>query len=257
MSTGVSCGVASTDSLAGYVESPVRLLRLADAAQYRAKRAGLRWPVVAGQVAAGENLDPAGLDRRSRRSHSSAQVPEALETGLALLDRLSVRGTQERLEALAGFVTTLVDGAGWWVSQAPGGGRRLLAVSSSVQRTGDLSDPRGAEFLRLGATFDLADFPASERAVRGAASFAVELGVPGNDPAEETALVIAGYRAVIGAGATADGCGWLVEVFADTLSLPIVDFEPVLRALVAVAVLGGQLAADDAVVPAARAEEPG
>ena len=60
MSTGVSCGVASTDSLAGHVDSPVRLLRLADAAQYRAKRAGLRWPVVAGQVAAGENVDARG-----------------------------------------------------------------------------------------------------------------------------------------------------------------------------------------------------
>jgi hypothetical protein len=62
--------------------------------------------------------------------------------------------------------------------------------------------------------------------------------VPGNDPDEEAALVIAGYRAVIGAGATVDGCGWLVEVFADTLTMHLLDFEGVLRALVAVAVSG-------------------
>jgi hypothetical protein len=97
----------------------------------------------------------------------------------------------------------------------------------------------------VGAVFELTAFPATERAVLGAASFAVELGVPGNDPDEEAALVIAGYRAVIGAGATVDGCGWLVEVFADTLTMHLLDFEGVLRALVAVAV-GGASASSDA-----------
>ncbi|MGH3144125.1 MAG: sensor domain-containing diguanylate cyclase, partial [Gaiellales bacterium] len=42
MSTGVSCGVASTESMPGRLDSPVRLFRLADAAQYRAKRTALK-----------------------------------------------------------------------------------------------------------------------------------------------------------------------------------------------------------------------
>ena len=238
MSTGVSCGVASTDSLDGHVDTPLRLLRLADAAQYRAKRAGLRWPVVAGRVAAGENLDPAGNDRRSRRSHGGALAPETLDYGLAVLDRLEGAGRRERLEAVAAHLLSVADAAGWWVSEAPGGGPELITVSSSVQRAGDPSDARFAQQNQVGAVFQLAAFPATERAVQGAASFAVELGVPGNDPDEEAALVIAGYRAVIGAGATVDGCGWLVEVFADTLTMHLLDFEGVLRALVAVAVAG-------------------
>ena len=258
MSTGVSCGVASTDSLSGHVDSPVRLLRLADAAQYRAKRAGLRWPVVAGQVAAGENVDPAGHDRRRRRGQISARVPEMLESGLSLLDAMPGDDTLARLEAVAEHVAHLTDAGGWWVSEAPGGGPDLISVASSVQRSGDPSDERMAAQAKIGAVFDMRDFPVTERAVRDASSFAIELGVQGNDPDEETALVIAGYRAVIGAGATAAGSGWLIEVFADTLSLSLVDFEPVLHALVAVAVVGAADAAGRAGVPAARGvEEPG
>jgi diguanylate cyclase (GGDEF)-like protein len=243
MSTGISCGVASTDSLAGHVDTPLRLLRLADAAQYRAKRAGLRWPVVAGRVTAGESLDPAGHDRRSRRSHGAVAAPETLESGLAVLDELDGSGPRDRLEAVAGHPVTVADAAGWWVSRAPGGGPTLVTVSTSVQRAGDPSDARFAQHNQVGAVFELAAFPATERAVQGAASFAVELGVPGNDPDEEAALVIAGYRAVIGAGATAAGCGWLVEVFADTLTLHLLDFEGVLRSLVAVAVAGASTSA--------------
>ena len=51
---------------AGHVDTPLRLFRLADAAQYRAKRAGLRRPVVAGQARGrGPRTRPA--DRRARR----------------------------------------------------------------------------------------------------------------------------------------------------------------------------------------------
>ncbi|WP_069814821.1 GGDEF domain-containing protein [Streptomyces sp. TP-A0874] len=46
---GVACGVASTDEPIGPVRSARRLFRLADAAQYRAKAAGARSPVVAGR----------------------------------------------------------------------------------------------------------------------------------------------------------------------------------------------------------------
>jgi diguanylate cyclase (GGDEF)-like protein len=258
MSTGVSCGVASTDSLAGHVDTPLRLLRLADAAQYRAKRAGLRWPVVAGQAAAGETLDPGGVDRRRRRGKVSARVPETLESGLALLDDLTGTDPQTRLEAIAEHVSTLVDAGGWWVSEAPGCGSQLVTMATSVHRSGDLAHARQAEQSKIGAVFDLAEFPATERAVRNAASFAVEIGLRGNDPDEESALVISGYRAVIGAGATAAGSGWLVEVFADSLTFQLIDFEPVLHALVAVAVVGAGATGEPAGVPAARAaDEPG
>ena len=62
--------------------------------------------------------------------------------------------------------------------------------------------------------------------------------MPGNDPAEEAVLVTAGYLAVVGAGARDErAAGWSRST-ADTISLPMGAFEPVLRALVAVAVAG-------------------
>ncbi len=237
MSTGVSCGVASSDSAVGPIDTPVRLLRLADAAQYRAKRARSRVPVVAGQASA-ETADPSGMDRRTRRGGSSERVPQVLDAGLALLDHLPGEGARARVEAVAALMAEVADAAGWWVSEVPADGDRLVSVSSSVQREGDATDPRYEEFAQLGATFDLADYPETARAVRSAGSFYVELGAPENDPDEEAALVVAGYRAVLAAGASNASSGWLVEIFSDSLSLGSDDLEPVLRALVAVAVSG-------------------
>jgi len=237
MGTGVACGVASTDAVAGQVDTPLRLLRLADAAQYRAKRARSRVPVVAGQAS---SEDPAALgpDRRRRRGAVSARLAETLDLGLAVLDELPGATPKERLEAVAALVTDAIDGAAWWVSEAPGGGPELVSLSSSVQRQGDQTDPRTAAHSMLGAIFDLREFPETGRAIREAGSFFVEIGAPGNEPSEEDALVAAGYRAVVAAGASDSRSGWLVELYTDPLSVTPGDVEPVLRALVAVAVAG-------------------
>lgn len=260
MSTGVSCGVASSDAAQGSVDSPVRLLRLADAAQYRAKRARSRTPVVAGQASADDN-DPHSQDRRSRRGASSARVPHVLDAGLAVLDEHAGAPTRVRVEAIATLVSELADAAGWWVSEAPDHGDLLVSRSSSVQREADSDDPRTLAANQIGAVFDLRDYPETARAVRESGSFYVEIGAPGNDPDEEAALVVAGYRAVLAAGASDATSGWLVEIFSDPLSLGSDDLEPVLRALVAVAVAGGTPAHPDrdaADLPAARtAVEPG
>ena len=249
MSTGVSCGVASSDAAQGSVDSPVRLLRLADAAQYRAKRARSRTPGVAGPAAAEDN-DPHSQERRSRRGASSARVPHVLDAGLALLDERAGAPTRVRVEAVASLVSELADAAGWWVSEAPDNGHLLVSRSSSVQRGADSDDPRTIAANKIGATFDLRDYPATARAVREAGSFYVEIGAPGNDPDEEAALVVAGYRAVLAAGASDASSGWLVEIFSDPLSLGSDDLEPVLRALVAVAVSGGSREPADVGEPA-------
>lgn len=252
MSTGVSCGVASSEAVTGQVDTPVRLLRLADAAQYRAKRSRARTPVIAGQASA-EEPGP-HTDRRRRRASISARAPLTLEAGLAVLDEMPDAGPQERLEAVAALVADAVDAAGWWLSWAPGSGRDLVGVSSSVAREGDPSDPRYEQYSQLDTVFDLADYPVTERAIREAGSFYVEIGAPGNDPAEEAALVAAGYRALVAAGAADGTAGWLVEVFTDLLSLEPSDIEPVLRGLVAVAVAGA--ARPDALPTAVPAHAP-
>ncbi len=254
MSTGVSCGVASTDLLPGRIDVPARLFRLADAAQYRAKRAGSRTPVVAGQ-ASPEPLDGPPVDRRARRGRLAVDGSAVLESGLEMLDVLGSSGPQARVEAVADHLLLLVDGAAWWVSYVAPGTDLLIGVSSSVQRFGEDIDEHGIAQGLPGATFHLDDFPASAAAIRQAGSFRVELGGQGNDPAEESVLVSAGYSGLLAAGVTGASGGWLIEVYTDSISLPSPGFEPVLRALLALAVTGA-VEQPPPVVPQAMPTQP-
>jgi diguanylate cyclase (GGDEF)-like protein len=245
MSTGVSCGVASTDAPPGPFHTPLRLFRLADAAQYRAKRSGSRTPVVAGSTAA-DVPEEAPTDRRARRGRLAVDGLAVLEAGYEVLDRLNGCSVQTRLEAMADHVLLLLDGAAWWVSQARHGEDSLVSVSSSVQRFAENLDANGIAQSEIGAQFALDDFPASRDAMRYASAFLVELvGDDGgdnqgrNDPAEEQSLVTAGYTCFLAAGATGAGSGWLLELYGDPISMSFAGFEPVLRALVTVAVAGG------------------
>ena len=239
MSTGVSCGVASTDLLPGRVDAPARLFRLADAAQYRAKRAGSRTPVVAGQAAPEVPGGPP-VDRRARRGRLAVDGSAVLESGLEMLDTLANSGPQARVEAVADHLLLVVDGPAWWVSYVAPGSDLLVGVSSSVQRFGDEIDEEGVAQGLPGATFPLADFPVTAAAVRDAGAFRVELGAPDNDPAEEAMLGSAGYSGLLAGGVTGTCGGWLVEIYTDSISLPVAGFEPVLRALLALAVTGAR-----------------
>ena len=237
MSTGVSCGLASTDLLPSRVDAPARLFRLADAAQYRAKRSGSRTPVVAGRVGP-ETLAGPPVDRRAVRGRLAVDGSAVLESGLEMLDTLGDSGPQARTEAVADHLLLVVDGAAWWVSHVAPGSDQLVGLSSSVQRFGEEIDEQGVAQGLPGATFDLDEFPATAAAVRQAGAFRVELGWPGNDPAEEAVLVSAGYSGVLAAGVTGASGGWLVELYTDSISLPVAGFEPVLRSLLALAVTG-------------------
>lgn len=238
MSTGVSCGVASTEGIPGPFDNAVRLFRLADAAQYRAKRSGARKPVVAGS-AAPESPDDAPVDRRARRGRLSIDGQAVLESGYDVLDQLVGCEVQTRLEAIADHVLLLLDGAAWWVSRALPDGRTLVSVGSSVLRFAEHLDARGIAQSEIGAAFDLDDYPATAEAIRDASAFLVELGAAGNDPAEEEMLATAGYTCVVTAGASGPAGGWLIEMFGDPISMSFAGFEPVLRSLVSVAVAGG------------------
>ena len=233
MSTGVSCGVASTEAMSGRVDSQTRLFRLADAAQYRAKRAGSHVPVLAGSSIP---ADPAGppVERRELRGRLRTDIVGAFEAGLNALDSALDSPVQERLELVASIVCDLVDGAGWWVSRVDEGSTQLTTVATSIERHAG-SSSAGAV---VDQTYDLSRFPVSQRAIETASSWFMEAGDPGNDPAEEAELVAANQTALLAAGARGGSAGWLVEVAGDPISLPMRAFEPVLRGLVAVAVAG-------------------
>ena len=122
------------------------------------------------------------------------------------------------------------------------GGDTLVSVSSSVQRFAENLDANGIAQSEIGAQFPLDDFPASRAAIRDASAFLVEIGGDDevdNDPAEEQSLVTAGYTCFLAGRCHRRHPGWLLELYGDPISMSFAGFEPVLRALVTVAVAGG------------------
>ncbi|MGN6242208.1 MAG: GGDEF domain-containing protein [Motilibacteraceae bacterium] len=252
----VSVGVASTADPIGRVEAPSRLLRLADAAMYRAKRSAALVPVVAGrrlpdEVAQEQVLpesEPGAPERRAvpHRRHATVRAsvdPGALLAhGVAALDALPGGDVVRRLEAVADTAAAALDASAWWVSRVAPGQHALRTVAWSLYRIPDAppEPPQGVpSFSRWDVTeFDLAHYPWSARAVAGG-GYALEAGAPGNDPAEDALLVVSGHVGALAAGATAAGVGWLVEVFTDEISARVVGLVPTLRALVALALLPG------------------
>lgn len=257
---GVACGVASTGDPVGPVTSADRLFRLADAAQYRAKGSRSTRPVVAGRgqqpdltlSLAREAQDEAEAEgpggphrdrRRFRGALHNAEPGRLLAAVLAVLDEREPKSvhradTLGRLEIVADTFARMLDGVAWWVSYLPPGGRVLRTVRYSIHRLTGVQSESGSRYDAVTAEYDLAHYPATADAVQGG-GFVAELGDPGTDPAEEDLLLVGGYKAMVAAGGSNAAGGWLVEIYADDLSLSVTGLAPVLRALVAVALTGG------------------
>lgn len=241
---GVSCGVASTDDDVGQVRSPGRLFRLADAAQYRAKRTHSTDPVVAGRTlatvtdeAVRETTDDATSDRRVVRSRARPDASRLLELGLDALDRAVGCDVSERLELVADLLARSLDASGWWVSVQPTDTSIVRTIGYAGHRTTDAGTGLPAD--EIGAEFALETFPLTRKALEGAA-FLVSVDDPAADPSEVAiiqgmgclTLLVVGDRDVV-------GDGWLLEIFGDEISAPMHEMPAVCRALVAVAIGGG------------------
>ena len=233
---GLACGVATTaTSVTGFdpVDTVRDLMRLADAAQYRAKRGCLRRPVLVGP----RTPDEAVPDRRRAEEVRRQPALDLLEHGLDVLSATPDPDPLLRLRAVGEACTERLDAAGWWVSHAAAGAGTVTSVDCFQIRVPGVS-PERDEQAALGAPFDLTEYPSTAAALRGGV-LSVELGAMDNDPAEEHVLAVSGFTAMRGAGATgAAGDAWLIEVYFDAVSAPPPGLEPVLRALVAAAVRG-------------------
>ena len=122
---GVSCGVASTEDDVGEVETAGRLFRLADAAQYRAKRSRATVPIVAGRglpagVAAHQAAQApiAAGERRMFRGRDLSDTARLLRGGIVALDDARDRGVEDRLILVAEQVSEQCQPLGWWLSRA-------------------------------------------------------------------------------------------------------------------------------------------
>ena len=237
---GIACGVVVTTDAVGAVEFPARLLRLADAVQYRAKRIRSRVPVVAGRVLTPEQSVALTVsdelpvpDRRIFRGRDEASLGHLTDAALRALDQAHHETARARLGLVADLLTHHVDGLGWWISLNPAGGELVRTVDFSLYRQPPNVEPQEVEQdNELMTGFSLDTYPQTRMAVAGG-SYAITSDDPTADPAEVAILDGLGAAAVIAAGGTeATGDGWLVEVFLDELSAFGQELAGVLRLLV-------------------------
>lgn len=238
---GAAVGVASTGDAIGSIDNDKRLFRLADAAQYRAKRTQSHRPVVAGRPlpleASGALSDePIGpvADRRLRRSKQDPAPLHLLDAALRALDDSAADSARARLGLVADLVSHHIDAVGWWLSHLASGEDEVTTVEYAIYRA--LPGLTEKELsTEIGERFNVADYPSTAQALRGGA-FAVRADDPGSDSAELAILDDLSAVAVVGAGGRdAHGDRWLVEVYTDTLSGSERELVTLLRVLVAVA----------------------
>lgn len=135
---GMSCGVASTGDPIGRVATRDGLFRLADAAQYRAKRSRSLSPVVAGR---GQPPDPElpqqqrGMPVAASRGRASAPIEALLGQALAGLDKLPPTAQRmDRVELIVDQVARGLDAASWYIYRRAGMQGPLYQERSAVYR---------------------------------------------------------------------------------------------------------------------------
>jgi diguanylate cyclase (GGDEF)-like protein len=229
---GVACGVATTDAMHSVAMTPARLLRAADAAQYRAKRTRSAGPVVAGRRALEPDppQDGGAGDRRAFRGRGTQSPSRLLDEILTRLDEVPDLTPDARLAEVGRALTRTVDGSGWFVSRVSDG--RISTVAGELARSGDHED--AAPFFAVD-DYPLDEYPASYAAASGHVVVA-DVDDPRSDSAE-VALMMAGRIAelLMTGGPDSSGTAWLLEVVGDELSSPIRPYAGVVRSAAAVA----------------------
>jgi hypothetical protein len=133
-------------------------------------------------------------------------------------------------------VATALDASAAAVSFLATGTDVIETVFAHDWRTGRTG---GRRLGTGGERFDPAAYPASARILLHGGSFVVRAGDPTSDAAERALLGEYGMDAVVAAGAIEPGTGgWLIELYADSLTRECGDAEPALRLLCGEAVRG-------------------
>ena len=239
---GVSCGVASTEDDVGEVETAGRLFRLADAAQYRAKRSRATVPIVAGRGVpagvggySGAQAAIAAGDRRMFRGRDLSDTARLLRAGISALDDARRLGVEERLVLVAEQVAEQCNPLGWWISRSDMDKRVVRTARHAIYR--DPSRPGEEITSDIGNEYALAEYPQTAHALAGHV-VVLSANDPETDPAELAMLDGIGATTLLMAGITdAMGQGWLLEIIGDAMSAPMADYELSLRALMGLAAI--------------------
>jgi diguanylate cyclase (GGDEF)-like protein len=255
---GMSCGVASTGDPIGRVATRDGLFRLADAAQYRAKRSRSLSPVVAGR---GQPPDPAlpiqqrGVPVAAGRGRASAPIEALLGQALAGLDKLPPGAQRaDRVEVIVDQVARGLDAASWYIYRRATQQGPLFQERSAVYRAASESGsytipgavpeppPRPVETSPTSPPQWIEPIPRVAEQLRGFGQVTPAVGQdvnwnPGDLGISPEFLAAAGYTSALSAGATAaDGSQWLVAVLLDEISLWALPALPLLRVLLATSV---------------------
>ncbi len=192
------------------------VLRLADASQYRTKRSGRM-----------EGTTSAAPDQGA----VTALRQRGLDTVLDDLAR-APGDACARLGHVAAGLADEIGACAWWVSRSVDGHASEVISYGGANRRPD----RDVDQVVSGASFDLAEYPATRAALEGGGFHAT---ISEGDVAEQRFLAAHGYDEIIAAGSRQDlRTAWLVELVGDALSPPLGHALPLLRSLVELAVVG-------------------
>jgi hypothetical protein len=111
-----------------------------------------------------------------------------------------------------------------------------VTVQFAMYRSNAMMQVEDQTIGAVGTEFDLDEYPTTASVVAGGVTL-LTTSDPMADPAEVAILDGMGAVALVMAGGReAGGDGWLLELFADEMSLSVRELLPAVRALVAVAI---------------------
>jgi diguanylate cyclase (GGDEF)-like protein len=241
---GVSCGVASTADDVGSVESGGRLFRLADAAQYRAKRSRATVPIVAGRglpndVAAhhAASLQIGTSERRMFRGRDLSDTARLLRSAMTVLEDSRDHSIEDRLVQVAEQVSEHCQPLGWWLSVSDPAMTKVRTIRHAIYRTASVPSEVEQFDSDYGNEYLLAEYPQTAKALSGRV-VTVQSTDPDADPSELAMLDGVGAVSLLMAGVVdAEGTGWLIEIIGDAMSEASADLGMPLRALMTAAAL--------------------
>ena len=217
------------------------LMAAADAALLESKRQGTsRFSTgVATKAVQG------GIDRRNRLAGDLRGVHELAEIVVRTLEQQKDITLPEALEVLATQVQQVIGTSAWSISECTDG-----TSLSSLRGVDIVLRPESglAVMTEYGPdSYELADFPATARALAEGTSFVAAVDLDGSDPAETALLARFGYHAVLGVGIPAGPRRLLLEFFSHGGHHELAEIAPLVQVLAAYCV--SQLGIARAVVP--------
>lgn len=204
------------------------LLAAADAALLEAKRQGrARY-----SASVPTSSVPAGLDRRDRRMDSARSTDHLTATMVRLMEDNAHLSEIEALEMLVTEVQRAAGLSGWAISVVSEDG---TAVDTPRKVDTVFNPTSGLTVLTDHGLYgvQLADYPATERAVVHATTFLAAIGLPGSDAAEVAMLKELGYQAVLGVGVHSACHRYLLELFSHDGHHDLVEISPLVQVLAA------------------------